>query len=79
MAAAGAALAAVLHFASSASAIARPSTRKLSMRPARFARDWHSTTGRLSEVEPWQASGPQAQVMSRATKRSLVGVAGFAE
>jgi hypothetical protein len=47
--------------------------------PARFASDWHSTTGRLSSVDPWQASGPQDQVMSRATNLSLSGVAGFAE
>ena len=30
-------------------------------------------TGRLSVVAPWQAAGPQAQMMSRAMKRSLVG------
>jgi len=71
--------AAVLHLSSSAALNARPSTAKLSMRPARLASDWQRTAGRLSAVAPWQAAGPHVQVMSRAMNRSLVGTAGLAE
>src|SRR3982750_1656278 len=75
----GSALAGALHLSSSAAVKARPSTRKLSTLPARFASDWQSTAGRLSWVEPWQASEPHAQTMSRAMKRCVVGAASFAE
>ena len=67
------ALAALLHLPSSAGLNARPSTRKLSIRPACLASPWQRTAGRLSSLAPWQAAGPQFQVMSRAMKFSLGG------
>src|SRR5438270_8477336 len=45
-------LADALHLFSSDEVKARPSTRKLSTLPARLARDWQSTMGRLSSVDP---------------------------
>src|SRR6478735_2786795 len=72
-------LASELQLTSWAALSARPSTMKLSTVPARLARDWQRTSGRLSCVLPWQAAGPQFQVMSRVTKRSLVGAASLAE
>ena len=46
-----------LHLSSSAAVSARPSATKLSRRPARLARSWHRTSGRLASVEPRQAVG----------------------
>ena len=62
-----------LQRSSSAALSARPSTMKLSSRPARLASDWQSTSGRLSSVAPWQAAGPQFQTMSRVMNRPEAG------
>jgi hypothetical protein len=72
-------LAEALHRSSAAVSNGRPSTAKLSMRPARFASAWHSTAGRLSSLLPWHVPEAQAQTMSRVTSRSAVGAAGLAE
>ena len=72
-----AAFADALHLSSSAGCERAAVDEEAVDWPARLASDWHSTTGRLSSVAPWQAAGPQFQTMSRAMKRSLVGLASW--